>query len=676
MKFDNAGRGLDYRFVEVNPAFQRQTGLADATGRWVRDLVPAHEQHWFDIYGRVALTGEPARFENRAEALGRWFDVHAFRVGGPEERRVAVLFNDISERRAAEDVVRITEERYRLAARATNDAIWDWDLAANRVLWNEALETAYGHPLAEVEPIGNWWIDHIHPDDRARIDRNIHAVIDGAEAGWSDEYRFRRADGSYADVFDRGYVIRDAGGRAVRMIGAMLDLSERKRAEEALRLRGEEFYALADNIPSLCWIAYADGHIFWYNRRWYEYTGTSPEGQEGWGWESVHDPEMLPAVVARWKLSLATGEPFEMVFPLKGADGVFRPFLTRIVPIRDAAGRIVRWFGTNVDITEQREIEARLEQRVAERTAERNLLATIVETTDAFIQVADRDYRWLAINKAAADEFERIFGVRPRVGGSMLDLLADRPEHQAAVRAVWGRALAGEEFTIVDEFGDPSRARRCYEIKFNILRGEGGERLGAYQIVYDVTERLLREQALAEAEALRQAQKMEAVGQLTGGLAHDFNNLLAGIVGSLDLMQTRLSQGRTDALERYAKAAMSSAQRAAALTHRLLAFSRRQPLDPKPVNVNGLITGMEDLLRRTIGPLHALEMVTAGGLWTTLCDPNQLESAILNLAINARDAMPDGGKLTIETCNAHLDDFYVAAQRAPSPTASSTRVWR
>ena len=138
---------------------------------------------------------------------------------------------------------------------------------------------------------------------------------------------------------------------------------------------------------------------------------------------------------------------------------------------------------------------------------------------------------------------------------------------------------------------------------------------------------------------------MEAVGQLTGGIAHDFNNLLAGIVGSLDLMQTRIAQGRTDTIERYAKAAMSSAQRAAALTHRLLAFSRRQPLDPKPVNANALVASMEDLLRRTIGPLHALELVTAGGLWTTLCDPNQLESAILNLAINARDAMPDGGKL-------------------------------
>src|SRR5215207_4745577 len=135
-------------------------------------------------------------------------------------------------------------------------------------------------------------------------------------------------------------------------------------------------------------------------------------------------------------------------------------------------------------------------------------------------------------------------------------------------------------------------------------------------------------------------------------------------------MQTRIAQGRTDSIERYAKAAMSSAQRAAALTHRLLAFSRRQPLDPKPVAANQLVTGMEDLLRRTIGPLHALEFVIAGGLWTTLCDPNQLESAILNLAINARDAMPEGGKLVIETANAHLDDTYVAKQRDVTPGQS------
>jgi signal transduction histidine kinase len=168
-------------------------------------------------------------------------------------------------------------------------------------------------------------------------------------------------------------------------------------------------------------------------------------------------------------------------------------------------------------------------------------------------------------------------------------------------------------------------------------------------------------------EALRQAQKMEAVGQLTGGIAHDFNNLLTGVIGSLDMMQRRISQGQTDRIERYTSAALTSANRAAALTHRLLAFARRQPLDPKPVNANRLVMDIEDLLRRTIGEAVRLEIVTAGGLWQTLCDPHQLESAIVNLAINARDAMPNGGTLTIETCNAHLDDAYAAKQREVKP---------
>jgi CheY-like chemotaxis protein len=151
---------------------------------------------------------------------------------------------------------------------------------------------------------------------------------------------------------------------------------------------------------------------------------------------------------------------------------------------------------------------------------------------------------------------------------------------------------------------------------------------------------------------------MEAVGQLTGGIAHDFNNLLTGILGSIEMIQTRIRQGRVTELERYTTAASSAANRAAALTHRLLAFSRRQPLDPKPVNANQLVTAMEELLRRTSGEMIRIETVTAAGLWTTLCDPNQLESAVLNLAINARDAMPEGGRLTVETCNVHVDARY------------------
>ena len=190
-------------------------------------------------------------------------------------------------------------------------------------------------------------------------------------------------------------------------------------------------------------------------------------------------------------------------------------------------------------------------------------------------------------------------------------------------------------------------------------------------VVTDLTEQKLHLGELAEAnarlvaeiaerekleDALRQSQKMEAVGQLTGGLAHDFNNLLTGITGSLELLQIRVAQGRSADFDRYVSAAQGAARRAAALTHRLLAFSRRQTLDPKATDVNKLVVGMEELIRRTVGPAIAIEVVGAPGLWPALVDSFQLENSLLNLCINARDAMPDGGRITIETANKWLDD--------------------
>ncbi|NMN05090.1 response regulator [Novosphingobium sp. SG919] len=171
---------------------------------------------------------------------------------------------------------------------------------------------------------------------------------------------------------------------------------------------------------------------------------------------------------------------------------------------------------------------------------------------------------------------------------------------------------------------------------------------------------------LMHAEAqLRQAQKMEAVGQLTGGLAHDFNNLLAGISGALEMIGSRLAQGRFAEVEKYLAMAQSAGRRAAALTHRLLAFSRRQTLDPRPTNVNDLVDGMADLVRRTVGPAIAVEAVGAAGLWTALVDASQLENALLNLCLNARDAMPDGGRITIETANRWFDERAAASHEIP-----------
>ena len=143
--------------------------------------------------------------------------------------------------------------------------------------------------------------------------------------------------------------------RLIRVFGVNIDITDRKRAEERLRESEQQFRTLADSIPNLAWWANGDGYITWYNRRWYEYTGTTPEQMEGWGWQSVHDPDELPRVLERWKASIATGEPFNMEFPLRGRDGQFRWFLTRVLPLKDAGGRVVRWFGTNTDVTEVRQ---------------------------------------------------------------------------------------------------------------------------------------------------------------------------------------------------------------------------------------------------------------------------------------------------------------------------------
>jgi signal transduction histidine kinase len=293
-----------------------------------------------------------------------------------------------------------------------------------------------------------------------------------------------------------------------------------------------------------------------------------------------------------------------------------------------------------------RELNATLEQRVAERTVERHLLATIVETTDGQIQALDLGYRWLAINTSCADAYQRIYGKRPNVGDSLHEFLADRPEHLAAAIAIWSRALEGEAFTNIEEFGDPRFERRVYEMKFEVLRAPDGTRIGAFLTGVDVTDRLEEQARLAQAEeALRQAQKMEAMGQLTGGVAHDFNNLLTPIVGLLDMFQRKGIGGERE--HRLIAGAAQAAERAKTLVQRLLAFARRQPLQAVPVNIGRLVADMGDLILSTTGPQIQLTLDTPLGIPEAMADPNQVEMAILNLSVNARDAMPDGGCLRI-----------------------------
>jgi signal transduction histidine kinase len=316
-----------------------------------------------------------------------------------------------------------------------------------------------------------------------------------------------------------------------------------------------------------------------------------------------------------------------------------------------------------------RQLNATLEQRVIDAVAQRQLWGNLLDSAKSLIAAVGIDYRFLAFNKAYADELELRFGVRPQLGQSLLELLKVDREQLAMSGSRWSRALGGEEFTLIESTApNDSDLGRHFEITYTSLRDRSGKLIGAFLYAQDVTERVRDQQRLTEAEeSLRQSQKMEAVGQLTGGIAHDFNNLLTGIIGSLDMMQRKLARGQQVDVNSYASAAMAAANRAAALTHRLLAFSRRQALDPRPVNAHRLVKGMEELLRRTLGEAIELELVADEELWLTRCDQNQLESALLNLTINARDAMPNGGKLTIETSNAYLGNALEARMRDIEP---------
>jgi PAS domain S-box-containing protein len=551
------------------------------------------------------------------------------------------------------------------------------------------------------------------------------------------------------------------GGDRPGIFVSGVDVTARMRAQAAIASSEAQFRTFAQALPNHIWTAPPSGRLDWFNDRMLDYTGMAADDLAGEGWQAIVHPDDRPQTVRSWAAALDSGELFQSEARLRHAAGAYHWHLIRAVPIRDDAGRIVTWIGTNTDIhahkVSQAEVNAdrnrlwtmsrdlmlvctldgvitavnpsatRLlgwaeDQLIGHTLAEfihpDDLSATAAEvaklgagqTTLAFENRyrTDRgDYRllaWTAVPDAnrihavgrditeerqLARDRERIWNLSP-----VLKVVTDQHGVITNVNPSWTAVLGwsreetiGHRSTEFMEEGEGAWRERVStlaggvslsEYQLTMRTKDGHHRLIRWSTVpengrfygfgRDVTAEAEATQALADTEAaLRQSQKMEAVGQLTGGIAHDFNNLLQGITGSLEIVQRRVAQGRVDDLDRFITGASTAAARAAALTHRLLAFSRRQPLDPKPVRANTLVASMEDLLRRTIGERIDLDLALADGLWVTRCDPNQLESAILNLVINARDAMPNGGRLVIETCNAHLDTAYAALRRGVAP---------
>jgi PAS domain S-box-containing protein len=527
--------------------------------------------------------------------------------------------------------------------------------------WNEGARRIFG--WTEDEMLGQS-ADRIFTQEDRALGQPEREVAEALRDGFAPDVRWHiRKSGELFWAKGEMTPLRDDTGAVAGCVKVLQDATAEREAERQLAESEARFREVAEAVPGFLWTADAHGRINYASARWWEFSGANPANAPAEGWSFYLHPEDRVSATDAWTRALASGTLFEAEFRLPRADGVYRWWLARAVPISDEAGHVLRWVGACSDIDEivaARQTLARsreeLVREVEDRTADRDRMWHL--STDVML-VADFEARFLVVNPA----WTTLLGWQEdeMIGRKFVDLL--HPDDVAATLAEVDKLAHG--FTTL-------RFENRYRAKDGSYRWISWTAVPDQQHLHAVGRDVQAEKEASEAlrateEALRQAQKMEAVGQLTGGIAHDFNNLLTGIIGSLDLMQRKVAAGRTGELDRHMSAAVTSANRAAALTHRLLAFSRRQPLDPKAVNANRLVTEMEDLLRRTIGESVQLEMVTAGGLWQTLCDPHQLESAVLNLAINARDAMPEGGKLTIETCNAHLDSTYAAQVRDVRP---------
>ena len=534
------------------------------------------------------------------------------------------------------------------------------------LVYNDSYADILGtkHPAALGQPFLDVW---------AEIADDLVPIVNSAYSGTPvhmDEIRLMMERNGYPEetYFSFSYTPVRAEGGAIdgffcacnEITGQVATERQLRESEAALRGREAQFRTLAQAVPNQVWTATADGRLDWFNDRVYASTGLGFDDLAGDKWTSIVHPEDLEVAGAIWARSIDTAELYESEFRIRNAEGAYRWHIVRAEPVSDEDGKI-RWIGTNTDIHEQKvalsELSAAkvmLEHEVERRTRERNRLW---ENSQDISVVIDTKGHFRAVNPAMT----RILGWQQEemVGHSVFEFILneDLEKTEGALATATNDPL---ETTIVR-----------YRHKDGGFRWIAWVAAPADDLIFatgrDVTAEMETQAELEIAqEALRQAQKMEAVGQLTGGIAHDFNNMLAVVIGSLDLLgrRTEAADPRT---RRHIANAMEGARRAATLTQRLLAFSRQQPLSPEAVDANRLVSGMSELLRHTLSGSIRFETVIGGGLWRCHVDPNQLENAILNLAVNARDAMPEGGRLTIETSNAHLDDRYVASNIGLAP---------
>jgi len=602
-------------------------------------------------------------------------------VGAVFDRMAATLAARERERDRAEAARRAGEARLARLLALTPAGVAELDPEGRFTYANAAAERMLGArpgELAGRHYTDPSWQTTAHDGSPIPPDRLPVAWALRGEAAKDYEHAVTALDGRRVVLLVDIVPVRGENGQVEGALAAFQDVTARHAAAQTLNESELRFRSFVENSRDVLWIVDAEAGRLEY---------LSPSYEQVWGEPReriMHDLDRWAATVhpddrARARESLPrvlAGETHCVEYRITRPDGAVRWMHDTGFPIPDANGRIRRIGGIAQDVTEQKAGEDRL-------AASEARFRHMADSAPALIWMTDADGQVTFANM----HFDHMFGrqAAEMLGKAWTEVVLPRdlgPFRMAFVSALRARRPFRTEVRVCDKDGQV-RWMRCdgvprlddagaflgytgcavditeARLAADVLEARVAERTAALSQAVDAlhVEALEREQTEA---ALRQSQKMEAVGQLTGGIAHDFNNMLQAIGGSLELMRRRIGQGRLDEAGEFVDAARQMVKRAAALTNRLLAFARRQTLQPRAVEPDDLIEGMADLIRRTTGSGIAVEFNMGDGIWTVLCDPNQLENVLLNLAINARDAMPEGGRLIIGTKDVSLSETDVA----------------
>jgi len=556
---------------------------------------------------------------------------------------------DVTDRKEAEAATQRANEQLREQAAVLEVApVLVRDLENRIVVWTQGAERLYGFSKAQaLGRVSYELLETEYAEGRAHVDESLRSA-----GHWEGELVHRKRDGTRLVVASQQIVYCDSTGRPVRILQVNADITERKAAEARLRETDQQFRQLAENISEVFWMSDpSQNQLLFvspaYETLWGHTCQSLYESPSTW-FEAVHPEDrdrVLQSSLTR-QVEGAYDEQYRIVRP----DGAIRWIRNRAFPVRDASGQVNRVVGVAQDLTSTKEAEAEQLQRRETR------FRSLIEHASDLIAALDAE----GLIRFQSPSIERVLGYLPEelLGRNAFEFI--HPEDLPQVRSALQGAVFEPSATVSVEYRFRHRDGRWRLLQSTgrALPADGDECLMV------LNSRDITEQKCLEAQ-LRQAQKMEAVGQLAGGVAHDFNNLLSVIFGHRELLEMSLPP---DEQSRESVAEIGrAAERAAVLTRQLLAFSRQQVLDPQVLELNTLVIAAEKMLRRIIGEDIALTTRLQSNLSPVRADPGQLDQVLLNLAINARDAMPQGGRLSFETCNIELPSAYLETHRAIRP---------